>query len=242
MESGDTMPTAETLMLMLKKLDRGIDFYAVGNEPSWSLDIDFDTGMWFKSLTELSEMRTPPAREHKAEDADATRFSAQTEDGLLIAEFLRQRCRDTMSGEIFPFRVRVDVKPREAAGYTGFEGCGRYVVDYRLNDLWVVTRFGDRALERQDFAGGLPSLEFHLGSSRIVGSTGCNRISGRLQARGDTVTLGPLSTTRRACPNMAFEQQFLAAIADKTLRYRIHNGELVLTDDRGFMIEMAKTE
>ncbi|MGD8971536.1 MAG: copper resistance protein NlpE, partial [Desulfobacterales bacterium] len=67
-EYEDAMLTNETLMLMRKKLDQGVDFYAFGNEPSWSLDIDFEKGMWFTSLTDLPEMNMPPGREDKAQD------------------------------------------------------------------------------------------------------------------------------------------------------------------------------
>lgn len=237
------MLTNETLMLMRKKLDQGIDFYAFGNEPSWSLDIDFEKGMWFTtSLTDLPEMNTPPGREDKAQDADVTRYFAQTEAGTLIVTVLRGECTDAMSGEQFLFKARVDVKRSLDNDYTSFEGCGRYVMDSRLNDIWVLTLFGDRQLEARDFRKGLPVLEFHLNDNRVVGTTGCNQISGNFRIRGDKITIGQLATTRMACPNMAFEQEFLSAITDKTLRYTINKGRLVLIDGNGMVMEFKKTD
>ena len=47
-------------MRMQEKMKEGIDFYALGGEPSWSLDIDFDKFMRFRSLTEI------PGVEHAA--------------------------------------------------------------------------------------------------------------------------------------------------------------------------------
>jgi uncharacterized membrane protein len=241
-ESEDAMLTNETLMLMRKKLDQGVDFYAFGHEPSWSLDIDFEKGMWFTSLTDLPEMNTPPGREDKAQDADVTRYFAQTEEGTLIVTVLRGECTDAMSGEQFPFKARVDVKRSSDNDYTSFEGCGRYVMDSRLNDIWVLMLFGDRKLEAQDFRKGFPILEFNLNENRVVGSTGCNRISGKFETRGNRITIGQLATTRMACPNMAFEQEFLSAVTGEAFHYAIDAGRLTLTGDNGVVLELRKTD
>jgi heat shock protein HslJ/uncharacterized membrane protein len=241
-ESEDAMLTNETLMLMRKKLDQGVDFYAFGNEPSWSLDIDFEKGMWFTSLTDLPEMNTPPGREDKAQDADVTRYFAQTEAGTLIVTVLRGECTDEISGEQFPFKARVDVKRSSDNDYTSFKGCGRYAMDSRLNDIWVLTLFADRQLEAQDFRKGFPVLEFHLNENRVVGSTGCNQISGKFETRGNRITIGQLATTRMACPNMTFEQEFLAAITNKSFQYSIDAGRLMLTGDNGVVMELRKAD
>ena len=241
-ESSDITLNNATLTLMQKKLAQGTGFYAVGNEPFWSLDIDFDTGMRFTSLTELSEMNTPPGREDKAQDADVTRYFAQAEGGTLIVTVSRAECSDTMSDERFPFKVRVDVKRIVDSDYTSFEGCGRYVMDPRLNDIWVLTNFDDRAVVSDDFAEGLPVLEFHLRDNRIVGSTECNRISGSFEARGYKIALRYIVSTYMACPNMVFEQEYLTAISDKTLHYAIKDGRLVLTDDSGMSMVFKKID
>jgi heat shock protein HslJ len=238
----NTVLTNETVILMREKLDQGIDFYAFGNEPSWSIDIDFEKGMRFTSLTDLPEMNMPPGREDKAQDADVTRYFAQTGAGTLIVTVLRGECTDAMSGEQFPFKARVDVRRSSDKDYTSFEGCGRYVLDNRLNDIWVLTLFGDRQLEAQDFRKGLPVLEFHLNDNRVVGNTGCNQISGNVRIRGKKITIGQLASTRMACPNMAFEQEFLAAISNTSFQYSIDAGRLVLTGDNGMVMELRKTD
>jgi heat shock protein HslJ len=126
-----------------------------------------------------------------------------------------------MSGEIFPLKVRVDAKYTADTDYKQFEGCGRYVVDYRLNDIWVLTTFNDKKLKTEDFVKGLPVVEFHLNENRVFGSTGCNRMTGSFEAKGKKITLGKMATTRMACPSMDFEQQFLAAVTENTLDYFI---------------------
>jgi heat shock protein HslJ len=214
----------------------------MANEPSWSLDIDFDKFMRFKSLTELSELSTPPGKEAKAQDADVTSYRAQTEAGMLIVTILRGPCTDTMSGEIFPLKVRVDAKYTADTDYKQFEGCGRYVVDYRLNDIWVLTTFNDKKLKTEDFVKGLLVVEFHLNENRVFGSTGCNRMTGSFEAKGKKITLGKMATTRMACPSMDFEQQFLAAVTENTLDYFIDAGILTLQDDKGMVLVFEKTD
>jgi heat shock protein HslJ/uncharacterized membrane protein len=239
---GGAMRNTDALMRMQEKMKQGIDFYALGSQPSWSLDIDFDKFMRFNSLTAIPELNTPPGREAKAQDADVTSYRARTEDGMLIVTIFKGPCEDITSGETFPLRVRVDAKYTADTDYLQFEGCGRYVVDYRLNDIWVLTTINHQPLNRDDFAKGLPVVEFHLTDKRVSGSTGCNRITGRFEARGKTITFGQMATTRMACPNMAFEQDFLKAISRKTLNYALDKGKLMLTDDENTMMEFKKTD
>ena len=239
---GGAMQNTDTLMRMQEKMKQGIDFYASGSEPTWSLDIDFDNFMRFRSLTAIPELNTPPGREAKAQDADVTRYRARTEDGMLIVTIFKGPCEDTLSGETFPLKVRLDAKYTADADYMQFEGCGRYVVDCRLNDIWVLTAFNHQPLNRDDFAKGLPVIEFHLTDSRVFGSTGCNRMTGGFEARGKTITFGQMATTRMACPNMAFEQDFLKAISRKTLNYALDNGKFTLTSDEGIQLEFKKID
>ena len=239
---GETMQKTGTLMMMQRKLAQGIGFYAVGNEPSWSLDIDFDKGMQFKSLTELSKLNTPPGSEAKAQDAEVTRYGSQSAAGILIVTILKALCTDTMSGETFPLKVRVDAKYTADADFKRFEGCGRYVVDYRLNDIWALTRFNDQPVNAEDFVKGLPVIEFHLSENNIFGSTGCNRIRGKFETKGKRITFGKLATTLMACPDMEFEKNFLSAITDRTLSYSVDEGRLALTDGNEISLEFKKVD
>ena len=59
---------------------------------------------------------------------------------------------------------------------------------------------------------------------------------------GNKITIGQLVTSRMACPDMAFEQEFIAAITDKTFHYAIDAGRLKLTDDNGIVMKLRKTD
>ena len=65
------------------------------------------------------------------------------------------------------------------------------------------------------------TLEFE-GADRVQGRSGCNRYNGPIGVADGKLQIGPLATTRMACPppQMAMEQAFLAALADaRALRH-----------------------
>lgn len=66
------------------------------------------------------------------------------------------------------------------------------------------------------------------------GFAGCNNFRGAYQADGASLAFGPLAMTLKACeePVMAFEQDYLAALASVT-GYTLGDGTLSLTDAAG---------
>jgi len=77
---------------------------------------------------------------------------------------------------------------------------------------------------------------------QLSGSASCNRIMGSYEVAGDSLTIGPLATTRKACIDALGEQEqrFLAAIA-KVSKWRIENGLLLLSDETGELMFRAAT-
>lgn len=62
---------------------------------------------------------------------------------------------------------------------------------------------------------------------RLQGSAGCNRMSGSYELNGRSLKLGPLATTRMACPALETETAFLKALG-ATTRYEISGTRLTL--------------
>lgn len=75
-------------------------------------------------------------------------------------------------------------------------------------------------------------LHFDSASGRVSGSSGCNRIAGPYRRDGSGLTLGPLASTRMACPDGAAEARFLAAL-ERTAGYRQDGRRLTLLDRAG---------
>ena len=68
----------------------------------------------------------------------------------------------------------------------------------------------------------------------VAGSSGCNRFTGAYNQKGDELTMGPLASTRMACPPevMEREQQFLTMLGN--VRYaEAEDLKLTLKDGNG---------
>ena len=112
-----------------KKFEEGIDLIARGNEPFWYLEIDFEKAMRFTSLTDISELNTPPVEGVRSEDADVTLYHSITEAGELSVIVRAMDCQDNMSGEQFTHTVKVQAKRSVDSVFAEFTGCGKYLKD-----------------------------------------------------------------------------------------------------------------
>ena len=207
------------------------DFKATGNEPFWSLEMDFDNMMLFKSLSYPVEIITPVPKPETAQDHQVTRYRAVTEKGELIVQITPETCSDSMSDQKFPFRVRVSVKSPAASDYTDFEGCGRHLLDSRLHNIWALQEMQGEPVSAEGFNQGLPTLEIYAAEGRVAGHDGCNRLFGQLIGNEKTLMFGALGSTMMACPNMEKGAQFVKLISDQSFEYEFEPVQLVLKQD-----------
>jgi len=78
------------------------------------------------------------------------------------------------------------------------------------------------------------SLTLRAGEASGVGP--CNRFRGSAKLGGESIALGPLVATRRACPGLALENAWLGALTDAT-RFAVAGPVLTLfgPDDAALM-------
>ncbi len=93
------------------------------------------------------------------------------------------------------------------------------------------TRWVLQTLDGTPAAPANKGAKVHLvlgsGSQHLSGFAGCNRIRGRYTQRGTQLVLKAISSTRRACPQMAQEQRLIALLG-VTDAYRIEGKVLSL--------------
>ena len=98
----------------------GVDFRALGNEPSWVLEIVNGNTIIFSDFYEkinfyvfkISEPETDPSK-------STTIYKVKNESHLLSVTVIGVPCQDTMSGESFESRVTVELDNKV------FHGCGK---------------------------------------------------------------------------------------------------------------------
>jgi heat shock protein HslJ/uncharacterized membrane protein len=225
-------PEAEASGLPATLARQGIDFYARGDEPFWALDMDLDSVTHFTALGDLS-LSVPAVEGVRAQDADVLRFHAETEAGTLTVTITGEQCVDTMSGEEFTHRVRVEAKRSTDAESQTFEGCGRYVPDPRLGGAWILETLDGEAISGEGLMKGPPMLEFRVDEGRVGGHGGCNAIMGIYLNQWKTLRFGQLASTLMACPDMSVEQAFVAALSGKPFRYGFQGKDLILSGPEG---------
>jgi heat shock protein HslJ len=77
---------------------------------------------------------------------------------------------------------------------------------------------------------GLPRATLQLGKGRISAFSGCNSGNGNVESIDGRMTVSPLATTRRACPEPlgAFEGRYFRLLGNKPY-FRVEGDQLILS-------------
>ncbi|MBL8007263.1 MAG: META domain-containing protein [Ignavibacteria bacterium] len=228
--------TTDFLYNMFKK---GIDFYAAGNEPSWSVNLAVNQFLRFNTLSG-TEINLGSVKGEKAMDANIIRYASKSESGFFSMTISGQKCVDNMSGEEFDYKVIIEINNPGEADYRKYEGCGRYVPDYRLNRTWILKKLGDSVVSESDYMKSLPELSFDIEAGRFSGSGGCNRITGKVISAYNIIKFENPASTMMFCPGMEKEKSFLDALS-RTTQYQIVRNELYLTNPDNILMVFQDT-
>lgn len=210
-----------------QKAQRGVDFVAMGNEPSWSLEIDFEKSMIFTSLNEPDTVVTPVPAGLQSGKITATSYTAETENGVLSLTISEEACTDAMSGEGFDYKVTVSAKSMDMRNALEYSGCGRYLSDNPLHGAWELESIGGQNVATL-FGETKPFLEFRVNEGKLAGMGGCNQLSGTVEVINSSIIFSPIISTKMACPAMEAEQQFVKAITDQEIEFKVENEKLIL--------------
>jgi len=229
-EDIENMENSGMQKILLKKQAEGFDFYAFGNEPSWSLDIDFDKVIHLKSANGI-DFRAPAVDPVMAQDHNVKRYRSVTESGEIIVQIIQGECMDNMSGQKFSYQVTVDFKTSKETDYTTFKACGMYVPDYRLHDIWAMEEVKGIKINPSDYRKNAPNLEINVNEKRAFGSDGCNTFRGSVYNEENKLHFGPMASTMMACiANEEITAEINKVLATKNLTYTIENNRLSLFD------------
>lgn len=99
---------------------------------------------------------------------------------------------------------------------------------------WRLVSLGPAGAETDVVTGTTVTAKFGE-DGRVGGSTGCNSYGGTYDVRGDTISIGRLISTKRACLDQNANEQerrFLAALEGAN-RFRLSSDRLTILSDRG---------
>jgi len=213
--------------------NRGVEFLATGNEPFWSLEINQNGSVFFKSLGEISEVTMPLPKPVYGEDGKIVRYLAKNETTTLDFVIQQMPCTDNMSGATFGYFVSVALSGAKETKPLLLEGCGSYLGDYRLHDIWALTHINEIEIKETQIARERPYLEFNLNSGEMLGMAGCNTISGKITMGNRNILFGQIKGTKMACEAMELEGQMMNLISNQAVKYSIGSGTLRLETKNG---------
>lgn len=203
-------------------------FKGTGTEPFWGLKISNDM-IEFTSLVEgFESFKTPHVEPILAADANVKMYRVTTESVSMRIEIIQGECSDNMSDNIYSYKVTVEITRSKDKAPTLFKGCGNYITDYRLNDLWVLEEIqGSRVIATN--GKELPNMEINSAKNNFSGYAGCNRMSGQIFSEKKLIRFQKIAVTKMMCPDDQNEVAFLKAL-QKVTQYEIKNNRLYLSN------------
>ena len=177
-------------------------FTAGGNEPAWSLTIA--AGNALTLLTDQGATTTRLAKAAVETTANGRKYSGSAGGKPLVATVLDTPCADAMTGMARPNTVDVTF---DGASY---KGCGGDTANLVRGTSWIVADInGVPVVERSRV-----TIEFGT-DGRLTGAASCNTYGAKYTFTAESLSVGPATSTRRACSPafMTQETAFLKALA-----------------------------
>lgn len=236
-EVGKTEPT-QAYKQQMENLENGIYFRAAGNEPDWSLKISEKTIEFTSLKPGFESFNSAGLDPIQAMDANVKMYRAANDSGTINIEIMQKECVNTMSGEKFPYAVRIEIEINNTT--TNFNGCGRYITDPALHDIWVLEKMNGNTVAISDFLKEFPLLEINSSTNNFMGFAGCNRMNGTLFFEKGLLRFTNIITTRMACTENK-EPEFLLALRSST-SYKVENRRLTLSNPSGEKLVFKKVD
>lgn len=213
-------------------------FKSSGTEPFWGLTIS-DNKIVFKTVND--SLVAPHVEPILAMDANVKLYRIKTEAGQLNIQISQQNCVNAMSGVTFPYAVSVEYKKNTTSEFEKWNGCGQYVTDYRLHDIWVLEELNGRKISKEDFSKEFPLLEIYANTNNFLGFAGCNRMNGSLFFEKGKLRFTNLITTKMMCEPANKEVEFITALQSSST-YQVGNNRLILSNSSGIKIIFKKID
>ena len=213
-------------------------FVASGNEPSWNVRIakDFITIKFLEDSTII-----PHEAPIRAMDANVKMYKLKTESSTIDIQIIQAECTNSMSGKKSAYKVEMRILDKKTSKETVYDGCGNYITDYRLHDIWVREKINGRTISKSDFSQEFPLLEIKSAENTFMGFAGCNQMNGQLFSEDQLLHFTNIITTKKMCEPTNKEQEYLKTLQSGTA-YKIENRRLTLSNPNGGLLTFKKID
>ncbi len=183
---------ATTNSAWMNKKQKGIDVIAMGNEPSWSLELDFEKDFNFTSIE--SDPITTAATKPVFENGGWT-VKASSGNNVLDIRIEPRYCNDGMSDRVYQYYAIATVNGKTYKGVTVLLNSS-----FALNGEWEMEYLSGPKIMLE--WRKMPTLNFDMAQNRVSGTDGCNRIMGSFNYLIIVVFhFSQMAGTMMACPD-----------------------------------------
>lgn len=198
----------------------GDPYGALGTEPFWSVEIANGRIGYDSANGGAFSVPAPPPRMI----ANGRRYET---DRITVEITRSDECSDGMSDRVYADEVTVIL-----AGET-LRGCGGAILppESLADTGWAIIAIDGQAVRGENDDNYV--IQFQ--SDRLSGRAGCNRFSGTYTRNGNRLMIGPLMSTRMACPEPAMGHERRAMqVLSGPVTIEFPRGEiLVITGNSG---------
>lgn len=99
-----------------------------------------------------------------------------------------------------------------------------------INGFWQLLYINGTKVTKEQSGKEIPTLAFKTADNSLTGTTGCNRITGKIRVTPYLVDFENLAATRMFCDNAKFETPLLQLLRG-SLSYSLENEELIFTKE-----------
>jgi heat shock protein HslJ/uncharacterized membrane protein len=225
----------------IQEADMTIYFKATGNEPFWGITFGKEQTIFTSLIPGKEKIIFLSSEPIKAMDANVKMYKLSNEKVTATVTIQQLDCQDSMSGAISSYKVSVEIKNNSELESKKVEGCGKYITDYRLHDIWVLEELNGYKVFIADYQKELPRIEIHAQENSFMGFGGCNSISGTLFYEKDVLRFTKVISTLMACAPGNKEGEFTKALQNVTT-YSIGDNRLTLSNPSGKLLVFRKVD
>ncbi|WP_141675554.1 META domain-containing protein [Formosa haliotis] len=215
-------------------------FEGSGSTPEWRIELTPKTIVFISETEGLERLSFPIPEPILAADANVKLYRAETEQASIKAQINMKACNDADETSHL-YSVSVDIKRHTDEDLKHFEGCGDYILDYRLHDIWALESIKDSLITAEQFSNEIPNLEINTQEKSFSGYAGCNTMRGSLFSEQSKLRFTNIITTRKMCSPTNREAEFLKAL-EASISYKIDNRRLYLSNPDGNTLTFKKVD